>query len=289
MKEFKNYHPLVNFIYFLAVVAFAMIIMHPAYITVSLGCSFIYSVLLKGRRAIWFNLLVVLPVILFLGAVNPLFNHEGVTILGYLPTGKPLTLESVLYGLCAGAVLGSVICWFSCYNEIMTSDKFVYLFGRIMPSLSLLFSMSLRFVPRFKHQFRQVALAQKSMGCNIFEGSIIKRMKSGISILSVMVTWSLENAVETADSMKSRGYGLPGRSAFSVFKWSGRDSVATLFLGIFICVIFIGVAYGLMEVQYFPFISLAAPTVFSAIVLLCYGLLCIMPVVLEIWEGRRWH
>ncbi len=289
MKEFKNYHPLVNFIYFLAVITFAMLIMHPAYVAVSLGCSFIYSVLLKGRCAIRFNLLVILPIILFLGAVNPLFNHEGVTILGYLPSDNPLTLESILYGLCAGSVLGSVICWFSCYNEIMTSDKFVYLFGRIMPSLSLLFSMSLRFVPRFKHQFRQVALAQKSMGHNVFEGNLIKRMKSGLSILSVMVTWSLENAVETADSMKSRGYGMPGRTAFSLFKWSVRDGFALLLLGFLACVLLIATIFGFINVQYFPFISMAEPSVFSVVMLLCYGLLCTMPMVLEAREAKKWR
>ena len=41
--------------------------------------------------------------------------------------------------------------------------------------------------------------------------------------LSVTVTWALENAVVTADSMKSRGYGLPGRTAFARQRFDGRD------------------------------------------------------------------
>ena len=44
-------------------------------------------------------------------------------------------------------------------------------------------------------------------------GSLLQRLKNAITILSIMVTWALENAIETADSMKSRGYGLPGRTA----------------------------------------------------------------------------
>ena len=39
--------------------------------------------------------------------INPAFNHEGATLLTYLPSGNPLTLESILYGLAAGARLGA--------------------------------------------------------------------------------------------------------------------------------------------------------------------------------------
>ena len=83
------------------------------------------------------------------------------TVITYLGTGNPLTLESILYGLAAAAMLVTVIGWFSCYNAVMTSDKFIYLFGRIIPSLSLLFSMVLRFVPRFKAQLKTVSAAQR--------------------------------------------------------------------------------------------------------------------------------
>ena len=75
--------------------------------------------------------------------VNPAFNHEGATILTYLPSGNPLTLESMLYGVAAAVMLASVVLWFSSYNEVMTSDKFVYLFGRVIPALSLVLSMAL--------------------------------------------------------------------------------------------------------------------------------------------------
>ena len=79
------------------------------------------------------------PLLLFSAVLNPLFNHEGATILTYLPDGNPLTLESMLYGVSAAAMMVTVILWFSCYNSVMTSDKFLYLFGRVIPALSLLF------------------------------------------------------------------------------------------------------------------------------------------------------
>ena len=61
-------------------------------------------------------------------------------------------------------MLAAVALWFSCLSAVMTSDKFIYLFGRMIPALSLVLSMTLRFVPRFKRQFQAVAQAQRYMG-----------------------------------------------------------------------------------------------------------------------------
>ena len=167
--------------------------------------------------------------------INPAFNHEGATILTYLHTGNPLTLESIAYGIAAATMLAAMICWFSCYNEVMTSDKFVYLFGRIIPSLSLILSMSLRFVPRFKARIKEVSEAQRCIGRNVSNGGVIERARHGITILSIMVTWALENAIETADSMKSRGYGLQGRTAFSIYRLDKRDKKALVAVLVLVC------------------------------------------------------
>ena len=141
---------------------------------------------------------MLLPLMLISALINPAFNHEGVTVIAYLPSGNPLTLESILYGIVAASMVATVICWFSCFNKIMTSDKFIYLFGRIIPSLSLILSMTFRFVPKFKEQVQEVSNAQKSMGRNSSEGSVFARVKNSIRILSAVITWSLENAIDTS-------------------------------------------------------------------------------------------
>jgi len=177
---------------------------------------------------------------------------------------------------------------FSCYNEVMTSDKFIYLFGKIIPGLSLIFSMTLRFVPRFSHQLKVVAGAQKCLGRDVSSGSLIKRAKHGLSILSVMTTWALENAIETADSMKARGYGIPGRTAFSIFTFDKRDAkalVCILLSGIYTL---IGGIMGGMSFSFFPTMKSVEISPFGASVFLAYFLLCICPIVIEIQEVRRW-
>lgn len=220
--------------------------------------------------------------------MNPAFNHEGITIIEYLPSGNPLTAESVVYGLASATMIVSVICHFSCYNEVMTSDKFIYLFGKIIPAMSLIISMTLRFIPKFTAQLKIVTNAQRCMGRDVSNGSIIKRAKHGLHILGIMTTWSLENAIETADSMKSRGYGHPGRTAFSIFTFEKRDKKALLSILILGLYTLIGNLCGGMYFRYFPSMKAADLSLYGISVFASYLLLCISPVIIELWEVRKW-
>ena len=175
---FSGYHPLVNFLYFALVLVFAMFFTHPASQIISLLSALAYAAQLNGRRATGKSLLWLLPMMLTAAIVNPAFNHAGATILTYLPTGNPLTLESILFGISAAMMLGAVMVWFQCCTEVMTSDKFIYLFGRIVPALSLVLSMTLRFVPKFKHQLQVVTEAQRCLGRDVSEGTVWQRTKT---------------------------------------------------------------------------------------------------------------
>ena len=63
-------------------------------------------------------------------------------------------------------------------------------------------------------------------------GSVFARVKNSIRILSAVITWSLENAIDTSDSMKSRGYGLTGRTAYSNYVFDKRDVTALIYLAV---------------------------------------------------------
>lgn len=289
MHEFKTYHPLINFIYFAFVIACSMVFMHPVCLGISLISGFCYSVMQKGRKAVRMSLFSILPILILSALINPAFNHEGVTILTYLPNGNPLTLESVIYGVAAATMICAVILHFSCYNEVMTSDKFIYLFGKIIPSLSLIFSMVLRFVPKFREQLFAISAGQKCIGRNAGSGSILQRAKNGIRILSILITWSLEDALVTADSMKSRGYGLKNRTAFSNFMFRRRDKKALftlLGLGLYVL---IGGILGEMRFRYFPSVKGAELSLYGVSVYAAYLMLFITPIIIECWEERKWN
>ena len=286
---FSRYHPAVNFLFFALVLVYSMVLMHPVCLLISLLGAVLYVIQLNGRKGLRLSLRIALPVMLLAALVNPAFNHAGMTILTYLPTGNPLTLESILYGLAAGCMLCAVLLWFVCYNRVLTSDKFVYLFGRVIPALSLVLSMTLRFVPRFKQQMDVVRQSQFCIGRDVNTGSVWQRAKKAVTIFSIMVTWALENAIETADSMKSRGYGLKGRTAFSIFRIEERDRYALLWLGFCGVYLTCGAMAGGLKWWYFPALTgvLAQPVTTSFY--LVYLALCLTPVILDRREARMWR
>ena len=265
-----------------------MFFMHPVYLMISLLCSAAFSVRLSGKRGLMPQLKFLLPMVLAVALINPAFSHAGTTILTYLPSGNPLTLESIVYGAAAAVMLAAVILWFSSFNVVMTTDKFVYLFGRIIPAMSLVLSMAFRFVPRFGAQLREVSEAQRCIGRDVSEGSTVERLKKAASIVSIMVTWSLENAAQTADSMKSRGYGLSGRTAFSVYRFGGRDKALLIWL--LLCGFYIacGWAVGGIEFHYYPMMTGTQLGAFQLSFMLSYLLLCLTPLILDAVEDKKW-
>jgi energy-coupling factor transport system permease protein len=287
-NSFKDFHPVVNFYYFTAIIVFSMFFMHPIFLGISLITSFIYSVSLNGKKAVRFNLLYMLPLLIITAIMNPVFNHQGITILFYLKSGNPMTLESILYGIAASVMFISVILWFSSYNAVMSSDKFIYLWGRLIPGTSLIISMVLRFVPRYKAQIKVISNGQKCIGRDITNGNIIVRAMNGIKILSIMTTWALENAIETADSMKSRGYGLKGRTSFSIFRFDKRDKITLSSMIILTIIILMGAFLGENIIVYYPMIKVKTITIFSIVVYIAYTLLCLTPIIIDFKEEIRW-
>lgn len=182
----------------------------------------------------------------------------------------------------------TVIIWFSCYNVVMTSDKFIYIFGKILPALSLIFSMVLRFVPRYLAQIKVISNAQKCIGRDVSQGNLLARARNGITILSIMTTWALENAIETADSMRSRGYGLPGRTSFSIFRLDARDKVVLLIMTGLIALVAVGAVLGENTMRFYPSIKASTITPFSILIYIAYFALCMIPVLINMVEEMKW-
>ncbi|MDD4088688.1 MAG: energy-coupling factor transporter transmembrane component T [Tissierellia bacterium] len=287
-SEFWKYHPFVNLIYFLAVIGISIFIMHPVFLCISFACSFIYSVLLNGRQALKFNLLFLLPMMLVVLMINPLFVHEGATIITYFYNGNPLTLESIIYGAASSFMFVTVIMWFSCYNAVMSSDKFIYIFGRIIPCMSLILSMVMRFVPKYKSQIKVISNSQKCVGYDITAGNLITRAKNGLKILSIMLTWALENGVDTADSMKARGYGLKGRTSYSNYRFDNRDKIITAFISILLSIVLFGITKGYTYIRFYPTVKAADFTLDSTAVYVSYAMLCFIPIIIDIREDIKW-
>ncbi len=283
--EFSRCHPLVNFLYFCFVIGFAMFCLHPICLGLSLLVSLLYAARLTGGKSLR-TLRRLLPFAAFAVLLNAGFNHAGLTVLFYLPTGNPVTGESILYGVASAAMLASVLLWFICWSAVMSSDKFLYLFGRVIPSLSLVLSMTMRFIPRFKAQFESVWESQKALGNEPDGEGLLTRLRHVLQCFSAVITWSLENTVDTADSMRARGYGTARRTCYTNYRMDERDR--TLLLWICACGIFLicGCAAKGLDWRWFPNVQGMLWQPLTIILYLDYAVLAATPLLLD-WKCKK--
>lgn len=280
-------HPAVSLLYFTAVIVFAMFLMNPVCLTLSLLCSAATAVVLNGRKTVLFALKVILPLALLAIVINPFVNHRGVTVLGYLPWNNPLTLESILFGVASAVMLSSTVLWFSSFHTVMTSDKLVFLFGKTLPALGLMLSMSLRFVPKFNAELREVRNAQRLLFPE--KSGLIPRIKNAVRVLSVMISRALEDSLETADSMKSRGYGLKGRTAYSRYRMTGQDWFLLSVTIVLTAAIAVFCFCKTARFRYYPSVTQLKSAADTFIFYGTYAVLLLIPLILTVGEGIRWR
>lgn len=304
---FKGYHPLVNVLFFISIIAFGMLLRHPVYLVISFISSTAYYLKLSGKdgRKTVFRFL--LPMLLFVVIINSFFNHYGVTTLFILPSGNNFTFEALVMGIVSGITVVSVIQWFFCCNEVVTEDKFMHIFGRILPKGALVVSMILRFVPLYRRRYKEISQARKCIGLNGTD-SFICKMKNTFKNIGILVSWSFENAIETADSMKSRGYGLKGRTYYSRFQWQTGDTLALILLVLFDALIIFGLVSNSAYCIYNPYVIINQPSeigttyiinelnltinpfsFLSIVSLIAFTLLCFFPLTIDLKEDIKWH
>ena len=285
-ETFSGYHPGVNLAFFVAVIGMTMFIMQPVFLVISLVCGCAYLLYLQGRQGMLRQVGYLLPVPLSMAVMNPLFNHEGMTILAYLPNDNPITLEAICYGIASAAMMGASIVWFNCCNVVFTSDKIIYLFGRIIPAMSLLISMTLRFVPRFKNFLQNVLRVQKAMHK---PENAKEQLQQALSAFSATVSWAMEQSIISADSMKSRGYGVTGRTAFSIYRFEKRDGYALGALALLCLGACLPQLTGHLAWNYYPILGGILFGAVQVFAYLCYAGACLLPLMIDLEEDRKWR
>lgn len=287
-RAFSALHPSVSFVFFAVMIAFTMLFMHPVFLGVTLISALIFSVILNGRRGMKLSLLFYLPMFLLIAISNPLFNHRGRTTLFFF-MDNPITLEAMLYGICSATSLIAIIAWFSCYSKVITSDKFLYLFAKMTPAVALLITMTIRMISKLKYQLKTIANAQHTIGLDQSTGNLIERVKKGMRVISILLSWSMEDAIETADSMKARGYGLKNRTTFSLFKFDKRDGLVLGVISLLAGICFAGYFAGYGTMQFYPSIRPLNLSPQAIVLYLVFTVLAFLPIIIEVKESFKWR
>ncbi len=288
-EEFTTYHPITNILFFLGAIILGMFLVHPVYVVVSMVMGMTYLFLIKGRKA--FKELAFMGILFVLmSLINPIFNRMGATVL-FRYLGRPFTLEALIYGISLGGMLVSILCWFACYNAVMTSDKFLYIFGKSIPSVSLILSMILRLIPNFIKKTKQITQARMCIGmAGSSSESKMEKLRNGATVLSTMTSWALEGGIVTADSMRARGYGSGKKTNFAIYTFEKRNIILICVMGVLLAGVIFTAIMGGSQATFIPNIEM---TWFGNIYMfggaIAYAIFLFLPTFLNLKEIIKWR
>lgn len=204
-NPFRTYHPAVALGYLACAIAFTMAIMQPVYAALSLVGAVACSCVTRGVRKTLRTLGGVAVLACIVAAANVLFVAAGSTEL-FRVGERAFYLESLVYGVCSGCMLASVLLWFSSYAACMGSDASMALFGNVAPTVTLMVSQVLRLVPQFVARGRTIVASQDavtSAEARTKRDAASDRLRA----ISVLAGWGMEDGLVRGDAMRARGYG----------------------------------------------------------------------------------
>lgn len=290
MKQdaFSKLHPAVNLLFFIGAMCFGVLLQHPVYLLAGIFASGVFYFFLNGRKGIK-NILLMIPLFIFIMFFNPIVNTRGVTVL-FTYFGRPYTLEALIYGIAVAATFVLMILWFGCYGKVLTGDKFTCLFGNLAPSLSLILVMVFRMIPNLLQKTKQIIGVRSSIGKGTSGKSSLKdKLNSGMTVIGVLTSWALEGSITTSDSMRSRGYGTSKRTRFMVYRITKTDWVLTAVMLVLLGVVIFFAVNGGMNAEFLPERNITPINGFNIIGFIAYLLYLMIPTFLNIREVIQWN
>ena len=285
---FERCHPAVNFLFFAGALAGCWTFSNPVYLVVALLCAIAFYVERRGFRA-----LQVIAVSLALGMAFALYyssyHHFGVTVLSYNFIGNALTLESLAKGAVLGGKLACCLLWLGCLHSVVTTDKIVYMFGRVSPMLALYLSGVLRMVPRISRQSKKMDTARSAIGRGRGNGNIFSRITHFFREVSALITWTLEALGGLSDAARIRGVLLKGRRVYSIYRFDNRDRALVICLFTFLSMTLFSVLLGQTGAQFDPYLRFPQVTALSSVGYAGYGAFCLLPFWLDVRTRIRFR
>lgn len=286
--RFEQLHPFNTFLYYAGAIALLMLMLHPFY----LGVAFFIIIMreffydrFRGLRN-WFLFIFLTALIIVI--INPFFNQRGQHVLWEFGHRR-FTLEAFLYGGITALSLISIVVLFVSFNRIMTPNKLLFLFARILPQFALLLMLTLRFIPLMKRRIEDITSVQQSKGISMTNGKWSEKAKKGLLYVQVLLTYSLEEAIQTADSMKARGYGAGKRSSYDHFRWYRSDYFIAAFIVSCLIILFYGRINGHGYLTIYPVMDSLHLVGADQLLFLVVVLYFLFPLWLE-WGGMlKWR
>ena len=119
--------------------------------------------------------------------------------------------------------------------------------------------------------------------------SIIKEAKNLGKIMGITVSWSLEESMFTAKSMKARGYNATERTSYLSYKFGNADFAFLALIFITVGIIIVGLINGVGMINIYPSIDFRFSDLPFNIYYLAFIVFLLPLIYLEIKERILWH
>lgn len=226
---FDASHPVVPAAYLAGALLLTMFGLEPILVATSLVGALSLSLLARGVRATRRTLAWLVPMALLITLINPLFSSSGATLLVRVGRVKVYG-ESLAFGACMGGLFCATVLWCESAVRVLTHDRLLALAGGATPVVALMVSMTSRLVPQILGRYREVADARSAATVAAPSGALggLRARVSDVARTSgVLLAWSLSDSLDTADSMRARGWAsTPHRTSYRPFRLTRTDVLA---------------------------------------------------------------
>ena len=324
--ELTSIHPGVYLLYYFIMVLFAFIFSDP-YFVVTFLVLLLVLIALQGVSHELKNIMrLFIPLSILIMILNPLLNRTGAHKI-YLWSGFFITYEAIAYGILMSLALLIVILVFSSYNRSVSYQEMLYIFSKKLPIISMIIVMALRFIPLINSRAIEVQklnnlknngiemdsddaddtnrldLDQFNSNINTdYDSKLVNKLKSNKrvaaiikeaktlgKIMGITVSWSLEESMFTAKSMKARGYNATERTSYLSYKFSNADFAFIALIIVTVGIIIIGLLHGVGMINIYPSIDFKFSNLPFNIYYLAFIIFLLPLIYLEIKERILWH
>ena len=326
--ELTSIHPGVYLLYYFIMVLFEFIFSDP-YFVVTFLVLLLVLIALQGVSHELKNIMrLFIPLSILIMILNPLLNRTGAHKI-YLWSGFFITYEAIAYGILMSLALLIVILVFSSYNRSVSYQEMLYIFSKKLPIISMIIVMALRFIPLINSRAIEVqklnnlknngiememdsdesndseALDLDQFNSNIntdYDSKLVNKLKSNKrvaaiikeaktlgKIMGITVSWSLEESMFTAKSMKARGYNATERTSYLSYKFSNADFAFIALIIVTVGIIIVGLLHGVGMINIYPSIDFKFSNLPFNIYYLAFIVFLLPLIYLEIKERILWR
>ena len=279
MTDFEKLNPRVVLIYFCYIIFIFMSCINPVLCPVHVIFSFLMGLCLrkdKILKTVKFNVFMGLA----LTFVNPIFSTGGETVL-FTIFGRKYTAQRLIYGFVLACIFVSVVNRFTCLGRILTSDKFMYIFGGKFPNLCTLLTMTIGLIPFLQRKITEIKEARQNL-------STQRGIKFAFECINIALSYGFEHRINLSFSMKNRAFGTGKATRYTNYAFKFWDT-AFLFVSslLFFALLFLR-QNRLVNIEIIP--KLIFPQITSKEItgLACEIALLALPILTAIIKEIKW-